>query len=824
MSRCGIDSKLRDRSSALAVFASVVLVAMTLSSCGGGRAGNSIAIAFAVAPLAPPTSLALSQITTFAAVVTGDSQAQGVNWFVACTPANAPQASCGTITSHTASGYPTTYAAPVNYNERTVPVGGTVTIMATSTADPSKIVSATVQITVLPPITVGFNQAPPVSMLTGATANLVVVVQNDSSNAGDDLSLDCGSPGSCGTIVPAHTDGTVRSFAEFTAPSLVPTGGTVTITASSTADPTQNVIAVVKIAQAPLKVSITQMPTTNLPVGAATNVTALVTFDPNTAGVDWSASCQGASCGSFDPTHTASGQITTFTAPLSAPPGNTVTITASSTTTATITATVVITITSASLRNDLLNGRYAFLLQGVREGGTWAVAGQLSADGLGNINTATESLPGDNNSYTLSGTYYVEANGTGAITLNGAPTGLGYWHNGRQSFQVSLVDSNFILIQEFDGYYDATLHVAYGGTLSGTLLRQSTASFKPLSFLSSYSFLLSNARVKGNPAFYGGTLNGGSDAFTMDRSIAGVVGSLSGQATFNSISADGSSGNMLMSPYSFRYYVVDSGHWILIAAAGSADLPAGHLYLQPSAAGLPQGTLAFTESGASPLAQGGSSPLAMGGVFSSDAKGNVAGVIDANLNGSISNEQVSGNLSVNSSGRGTFTVTGGPARQFAIYPTATHGILMLQLDPQSSGIGVALAQTTGANATASLFSGNYSGAFQTTGTINSGSSGATVGAWNDFLGVLRSDGVSAVSGTMALDQFDESSQAFWTQTPNATLTGNFTAGAQGRFTGTFTLPPLTSSQHLFYVLDGSTVLSLGLRAEPSTGILQVQQF
>jgi hypothetical protein len=179
-------------------------------------------------------------------------------------------------------------------------------------------------------------------------------------------------------------------------------------------------------------------------------------------------------------------------------------------------------------------------------------------------------------------------------------------------------------------------------------------------------------------------------------------------------------------------------------------------------------------------------------------------------------------VSVASNGRGILTLSGGAAQQFAVYPTATHGILMLDLDSQFSGVGVALPQTTGASATASLFSGNYASAFQTLGDINLASGG--VGSWNDYLGVITADGVSNLTGTMALDQFDESSQAFWTQTPNATLTGTFSAGPSGRFTGSLTVPPLATSQKVFYVLDASTVLSLGLDSGPSTGILQLQQF
>jgi hypothetical protein len=137
-------------------------------------------------------------------------------------------------------------------------------------------------------------------------------------------------------------------------------------------------------------------------------------------------------------------------------------------------------------------------------------------------------------------------------------------------------------------------------------------------------------------------------------------------------------------------------------------------------------------------------------------------------------------------------------------------------------VGAALPQTTGASATASRFSGNYASAFQTLGEIDLASGG--VGSWNDYLGVITADGVSNLTGTMALDQFDESSQAFWTQTPDAALTGTFSAGPSGRFTGSITVPQLAASQRVFYILNNTTILSLGLDTAPSAGILQLQQF
>ena len=824
MSRCGLIHKDNNcRIYSIVGLLVGICLAMGSQSCGSGGSSGSVAIAFATGALAPPSSLALSGTSSFAAIVTGDPGALGVNWTVTCVPAPIPQGSCGTITEHTASGYPTTYFAPINYDEQTVPVNGTVTITGASSADPTKTVSVTIQVTPTPPISIGFNEAPPASMLTGATANLVAVVSNDSTNAGADFTLTCGSS-LCGTIVPAHTSGIVGAFTVFTAPDIVPADGAVTITAASTADPTQTVSATVTIKQAHLSITLSQAPTPNLPVGASTNLTAVVTFDPSNAGVDWTVSCQSTSCGSFNPAHTASGQLTIYTAPPTVPTGGVVTITAASTTTPTTTVSAQVTITPPNLRNSLLNGRYAFLLQGVRAGGPWAIAGSLFADGVGNINVATERFLGDNNTYSVSGTYFIGSDGVGTITLNGAPTGLGYWYNGQQIFQVSAVSSGLLSMEEFDGYYDPALRVAYGGTLSGTLQQQSAAGFQPLSPSDSFCFLLSGVGPQDVPAFYGGVLSGSTLIFDMDRSIGGAIDSISGQTSFNSVSSDGSSGNIVMGPYSFGYFVISSSQWILIAGAGSTDLPAGNCICNIHS--LLRRTSSHSPRLGRRLCLKGTPPLALGGLLNLDAQGNMTGLMDANIDGTVASAQISGNLSISSSGptqgRGVLTVTGGAAQQFAFYPTAHNGALLLELDPQMSGVGVALPQTTGSSAAASLFSGTYAAAYQTIGEINVANGG--VGSWNDFLGLITADGVSDLTGSMAVDQFDESSGAFWTQTPDATLSGSFSVGEGGRFPGSFTVPPLATSQQIFYILDNSTVLSLGLDSEPSTGILQLQQF
>jgi hypothetical protein len=76
-----------------------------------------------------------------------------------------------------------------------------------------------------------------------------------------------------------------------------------------------------------ISVAIVQAPPSSLIVGSGAQVSATVSNDAANAGVDWVASCGSTpNCGSFSPTHTASGGTTLFTAPFAVPTKGTVTI------------------------------------------------------------------------------------------------------------------------------------------------------------------------------------------------------------------------------------------------------------------------------------------------------------------------------------------------------------------------------------------------------------------------------------------------------------------------------------------------------------------
>jgi hypothetical protein len=82
-----------------------------------------------------------------------------------------------------------------------------------------------------------------------------------------------------------------------------------------------------------VSVAITQPPPASLIVGNAIPLSATVANDTANAGVDWVAVCSSAPlCGSFSPSHTASGGTTIYTAPLAVPTQSSIAITALSAT------------------------------------------------------------------------------------------------------------------------------------------------------------------------------------------------------------------------------------------------------------------------------------------------------------------------------------------------------------------------------------------------------------------------------------------------------------------------------------------------------------
>jgi hypothetical protein len=86
----------------------------------------------------------------------------------------------------------------------------------------------------------------PTSLNTGTTTGIAAVVTNDPKNAG--VNFTCVPAGDCGSFNPALIASNVPTC--YQAPGTVPSGDTVTLTATSVSDPTKS------ISSAPITISM----------------------------------------------------------------------------------------------------------------------------------------------------------------------------------------------------------------------------------------------------------------------------------------------------------------------------------------------------------------------------------------------------------------------------------------------------------------------------------------------------------------------------------------------------------------------------------------
>ncbi len=301
-----------------------------------------IAITGPPPPPLPPPTIAVSVLPTnvfvqqagpgrtaqLTAIVSNDSAAKGVDWTVSCSTSN-----CGGISSHTASGSAATFQ-----NTSSVPIGGTVTITARSTSDPSKSALATATVVTAAPVVVAMSTTSPLpsTLKTASSVTLVATASPNTGNAGVNWAATCGSPGSCGTfdLSPAHTASGGQII--YTAPTSVPDGAVVTITASFAAmTPSNAAIATTTIVASPPPptLSFTQPPPATLVSVTQVPVSVTVANDIPPGGVTWTTQCGNTApggCGWFAPAQTASGATAIYTAPPVTSPGTSVTLTATS--------------------------------------------------------------------------------------------------------------------------------------------------------------------------------------------------------------------------------------------------------------------------------------------------------------------------------------------------------------------------------------------------------------------------------------------------------------------------------------------------------------
>jgi hypothetical protein len=286
--------------------------------CGGGGAGSP--------PPPPPPSIVvtvtpkngsalLGNQLSFSAMVTNTTDTS-VAWNVNGIPSGS--ASAGTITP---AGV---YTAPAD-----LPSPATVQVTATSHADPTKSDTAAATITSDIALTLAPNSA---SVELGAAKAFQASL---TSGGHPDPAVHWSLSGAACT----SGCGTVDTSGNYTAPRILPSPASVTLTAQSVADPSKQVSAAVAITSS---FSLQLSAPSSVPVSGTATIVATLTPVPNSnpsAVLSWALSgpgCSGSSCGVLTvvTTQSTSGAAiadsATYTAPASAPTPNTVTVTVTS--------------------------------------------------------------------------------------------------------------------------------------------------------------------------------------------------------------------------------------------------------------------------------------------------------------------------------------------------------------------------------------------------------------------------------------------------------------------------------------------------------------
>jgi len=413
------------------------------------------------------------------------------------------------------------------------------------------------------------------SIPLGGTVALSAIVSNDKADAG--VNWSCTPVNACGSFSPTSTASDVSTT--YSAPAVLPSGGQATLTASSVTDSSKSVSLVLSFTPA-ISVNISPAPPSTIQPGESVEIVATVS---NNTSVNWSCT-PSAVCGSFIPVSTPSGNPTTYTAPVSAPPGNTLAIIATSIADSSKSSRVTIMFTGMGTASSAtLNGQYAFFLTSpTGNRGSTSLAGSVSLHGDGSVNGGVvdiispavldlqdQILSTSSSSPLLPSSYGVNANGRGNMSLQ---TGNG------QTLQFSFVltSATHASLTEIDGN---------PGSGSLDLQQPPPGGFTASQINGGYSFTMTGTSKSDSTkkVSSGGVLTAdgvaGVSNCTLDVNTAGVMSSSSFTGSFSAPDSNGRGTFVLSSGRTLTYYII-SLKALRIFEADNIALMGGSAYAQ----------------------------------------------------------------------------------------------------------------------------------------------------------------------------------------------------------------------------------------------------
>src|SRR5277367_1999998 len=349
----------------------------------------------------------------------------------------------------------------------------------------------------------------------------------------------------------------------------------------------------------------------SLAPSATASLTVTVSNDSSNAGVDWSCAPAG-SCGTFSPTHTASGAATTYTAPATA---GSVTVNATSTASSKIIASAIIAVNAPAAVTLTFSAAPPATLA---TNGTASLAATVANDttnaGVDWTCTPTGTCGTFNPAHTASGaaTVYTAPGAAGAVVLTATATALA---TATQSATVTI--STASNVSDLSGSYAFALAGrdvnAHAYSLAGTVALDGNGN------VTAGEQDYNNGHGTLSPQPSGDSITGGT--YTVGADGRGTLTLITNNAALGVTGTE-----------TFSLVVVNGKH-ALLTQTDASGTGSGTLDAQTVAGGLTQltGTYSFTVAGAN-----GNNPEVFGGVFVSNAAGAFTHVtVDSSSNGSV---------------------------------------------------------------------------------------------------------------------------------------------------------------------------------------------
>jgi len=542
-----------------------------------------------------------------------------------------------------------------------------------------------------------------------ATFTAVVTLGNSTISTTTTVSWEVngvvGGNSTYGTIVNSSVD---QDEGVYTAPAVVPSDNTVNITAvvqqtntTSTTPPTiTSNTATISIG---VGLGLSVSPTgATVPAGGSQQFTAYLNGLPD-SGATWTIT---SASGNMDSSVIGSVNLTgLYNAPLSPPPGGTLTITA---TDGSNTATGTISVVYSDLS---MSGPYAFSYTGSDQAGFLAAAGSFVSDGQGHIVGGVEDvdsfLNGVAQKQSISGTYSVGSDGRGTANITRGST--------TEVWRFALTTGQHADLTLFEP------NATGGGTIDQQSVPATSTSASVITGPYVFRALGADGTSSTTPYAPRGmagefTANGAGSILAADGTLLDVNDngtvtpddtSLNGTYAFDSTVSGTGRGTITlqstgMTARQFAFYAVSSDSnsnitELHLVEIDGVDAVAGDMFSAPSSTALGSGNLAagnyaFTYGGNS-----SSGSYAAGGILTSNGNGSVTGgVLDINNDGVTTlNTSISGcTSSLDPTARRielTCTV-GGTTPTYAVYQTSLSSAVMLEIDPSAVATGTAYQQ------------------------------------------------------------------------------------------------------------------------------------